>query len=64
MNTSFNPSPLSALALTQRQLADWQQFHADLTLREASATELRYAQAQIDYLTAEVEALTPKGDAQ
>lgn len=75
MESSFNPSPISALALTRRQLADWQQFHADLMLRESRGADLAYAQSQIDYLTAEVEALqydedrranssTSNGDAQ
>ncbi len=51
---SFTPSPLSARALIERQLADWQQFKADLTLRDASADELAYAQTQIERLAADL----------
>lgn len=62
MNTSFTPSPVSALALTRRQLADWQQLHANLTLQNADARELNYAQSQIDYLESEVKALQYDAD--
>lgn len=62
MNTSFNPSPLSATALVERQLADWQQFKADLTLRYAPAAEITYADEQIQRLQNELFTLTLNGD--
>lgn len=66
---AFTPSPISALALTQRQLADWQQFHADLMLQKLDGdnseeldNSIAYAYAQTERLQKEVELLTSNGD--
>ncbi len=52
---AFTPSPISAVDLLKRQLIDWQQFYADLTLKPETAPEdLLYAQHRIDQLTEEI----------
>lgn len=52
---SFTPSPASPVELLKRQLLDWQQFYADLTLKPETAQEdLDYTQQQIDRLTEEI----------
>lgn len=47
-------NPLTPLELLKRQLADWQQFYADMTFDNAPATDLAYAQAKIDQLIKEI----------
>ena len=51
----YQPSPASPVELLKRQLIDWQQFYADLTLKpHTTPADLAYAQQQIDRLTEEV----------
>lgn len=51
----YQPSPASPVELLKRQLFDWQQFYADLTLKpETVATDLAYVQQKIDQLTEEI----------
>ncbi len=51
----YQPSPASPVELLKRQLFDWQQFYADLTLKpQTTPADLTYAQQKIDQLTEEI----------
>lgn len=60
---SFSPSPISPVELLKRQLSDWQQFYADLTLdNESKQEDLIYTQRKIDQLTEEISQYSTKKD--
>lgn len=53
-NQPTTPAPISPLALTERQLTDWQTLHAQLDAEGADADQLDYCEEKIGALLGEI----------